>query len=139
MTLRESSGVPIVDAIWDRFSGASAIRSGTDANLAMDGTGERIHLVGEFRDSEPMSEYLELDRSALMFRSVDGPKAVGKVDAIELRAFVVERRQVTAREVMARFDVKSKATALKALEDIEGIDWFDGARNQRFYTFGTVQ
>ena len=38
-----------------------------------------------------------------------------------------------------QFDVKSKATALKALEDLEGIDWFDGPRNQRFYTFGTVQ
>ena len=125
--------------IWDRFRGASAIRSGTDANLAMDGTGDLIHLVGEFRDAEPLSEYLQLDREALVFRSVDGPKSVGKIDPDALRAFVVERRQVTARETMSRFDVKSKATALKALEDLEGIDWFDGPRGQRFYTFGTVQ
>ena len=40
---------------------------------------------------------------------------------------------------MTRFDVKSKATALKALEDLDGIDWFDGPRGQRFYTLGTVQ
>jgi AAA domain len=125
--------------IWDRFRGASAIRSGTDANLAMDGTGDVIRLVGEFRDAEPMSEYLELDRAALMFRTVDGPKAVGKVNPDELRAYVVEQHRVTARQVMERFDVKSKATALRALEDLDGIDWFDGARNQRFYTFGTVQ
>lgn len=125
--------------IWDRFRGASAIRSGTDANLAMDGTGDLIHLVGEFRDAEPLSEYLELDRDALVFRSVNGPKSVGKIDPDELRAFVAEKKRVTAREAMTRFDVKSKATALKALEDLDGIDWFDGPRRQRFYTLGTVQ
>ena len=55
--------------VWDRFRGASSIRSGTDANLALDGTGNRVKLVGEFRDSEPLLEHLELDRKSLLFQA----------------------------------------------------------------------
>jgi hypothetical protein len=125
--------------IWDRFRGATSIRSGTDANLVMDGTGALVHLVGEFRDAEPLSIYLELDRDALIFREVDGPTSSGKIDRDALRQFLAGRDRVTVREVMGRFDVKSKATAIKALEALPGIDWFDGPRNQRSYTLGTVQ
>jgi hypothetical protein len=100
--------------IWDRYRGASSIRSGTDANLALDGSGDRVRLVGELRDAEPLSEWLELDREALLFRPADAPEAPSKVDAIALRAFVEGRRQVTAQAVMDEFRV-TKNTALRAL------------------------
>lgn len=125
--------------IWDRFRGASSIRSGTDANLVMDGNGDRVHLVGEFRDAEPLSEWMELDRESLTFRSVEAPVIVGKIEIVALRAFLAGKDRVTVREVMDRFDVKSKATAIKAIESLDGIDWFEGLRGQRFYTLGTVQ
>lgn len=125
--------------VWDRFRGASSIRSGTDANLILDGNGAAVQLVGEFRDAEPLSEYLELDRSTLTFRLVEAPAIAGKIDQAALEAFLGESDRVTIREVMARFDVKSKATAIRAIEALPGIDWFDGPRNQRFYTLGTVQ
>jgi hypothetical protein len=58
--------------------------------------------------------WLEFDRDALLFRPAEPPDAPAKVDAIELREFVEERRQVTARQVQERFDV-ARHTALKAL------------------------
>lgn len=122
--------------IWDRFRGASSIRSGTDANLVMDGKGDRVHLVGEFRDAEPLSEWLELDRETLTFVAADGPDAIpSKVDAIALRAFVQEREMVTAADVMAQFEV-SKPTALGALRGL-GCDEFEGVRRQLSFTLAT--
>lgn len=124
--------------VWDRFRGASSIRSGTDANLAMDGgSADRVRLVGEFRDSEPLSEYLELDREALLFQPADAPEAPSKVDPLALRAYVGERRQVTARQVTAEFSV-AKNTALKALRAL-GCDEFPGVRGVLTFTLGTVQ
>jgi hypothetical protein len=123
--------------IWDRFRGASAIRSGTDANLAMDGTGEHLHLVGEFRDAEPLSEYLELDRNALVFRSIEAPRLPGKIDQGELRAFISEREHVTVAEVATRFGC-SKNTAQTALFSISAGS-YDGPRGTRFYTLATAQ
>jgi hypothetical protein len=123
--------------IWDRFRGASSIRSGTDANLVLDGTGDRIRLVGEFRDAEPLTEWLELDRDALLFRPADPPEAPTKVDPIALRAFVDERGQVVARQIVERFTV-SKATALVALRAL-GCDEYTGARGQITFSLGTVQ
>ena len=35
--------------IWDRYRGASWIRSGTDANLALDGSGDRVRLRCKYR------------------------------------------------------------------------------------------
>jgi hypothetical protein len=124
--------------VWDRFRGAGAIRSATDANLAMDGSGERVRLVGEFRDTEPLSVWLELDREALLFNEVAPPEAPAKVDPIELRAYVEERGQVTARQVEERFEV-AKHTALKALRAL-GCDEYEGSRRQLMFTIGrTVQ
>lgn len=56
--------------VWDRFRGASSIRSATDGNLALDGSSsDKVRLVGEFRDAEPLLEHLELDRETLLFGS----------------------------------------------------------------------
>lgn len=123
--------------IWDRFRGAGSIRSGTDANLVLDGTGGRVKLVGEFRDAEPLTEYLELDRDTLLFRQAEPPDAPAKVDAIALRAFVEERSQVVARQVMEHFKVQ-KATALIALRAL-GCDEYVGVRGAITFSLGTVQ
>jgi hypothetical protein len=125
--------------IWDRFRGASSIRSGTDANLVMDGSGSIVHLVGEFRDAEPLSMYLELDRESLTFEEVDGPKAPTKIDPAKLRAYVEGNGPVTAQSTAAAFNVRSKETARAALEALPGIDWYDGPRNTRHFTLGTAQ
>ncbi|MDP8905606.1 MAG: AAA family ATPase [Chloroflexota bacterium] len=124
--------------VWDRFRGAGAIRSGTDANLALDGSGERVRLVGEFRDAEPLAMWLELDRDALLFTEAEPPDAPAKVDPMALRAYVEERGQVTARQVMEQFGVV-KGTALSALRAL-GCDEYSGARGQLVFTLGvTVQ
>jgi hypothetical protein len=123
--------------IWDRFRGASSIRSGTDANLVMDATGDRIHLVGEFRDAEPLSEWLELDRETLTFRESDAPNVPAKVDPIALRAYVDERGQVVARQIVEQFSV-SKTTAIAALRAL-GCDEFEGVRGTLTFTLRTVQ
>jgi hypothetical protein len=123
--------------IWDRFRGASAIRSGTDANLALDGSGDRLRLVGEFRDAEPLSEYLQLDREWLLFRPDEPPRLAGKVATAELIAFAQERGRITARDVMDRFGC-AKATALTALEGTPELDRSQGPRGQLSY-FVTVQ
>jgi AAA domain len=124
--------------IWDRFRGATSIRSGTDCNLVLDGSGELLHLVGEYRDAEPLNQYVELDRETLTFRPVEGPKAVTKVDPDALRAYVLERGQATVTEVAERFGVV-RHTARAALESLAGIDSFEGPRSARYYTFGTGQ
>lgn len=121
--------------IWDRYRGASSIRSGTDANLALDGTGDHVKLVGEFRDAEPLIEWLDLDRDALLFRPGEGPESVpAKVDPIALRAFVDERGMVTARQVMDAFTV-ARHTALGALRGL-GCDELEGPNRQLRFTLG---
>lgn len=123
--------------IWDRFRGASSIRSGTDANLVMDGTGDRIHLVGEFRDAEPLSEWLELDRETLTFQAADAPNVPAKVDPDALRRYVEERGQVVARQIVEQFTV-SKTTAIASLRAL-GCDEFEGVRGTLTFTLRTVQ
>lgn len=120
--------------VWDRFRGAGSIRSGTDANLALDGTGDRLKLVGEFRDAEPLSMWLELDRESLTFNVAEAPDAPAKVDPVELRAYVQERGTVTARQVCDHFAV-ARHTALKALRAL-GCDEFEGARRSLHFTLG---
>lgn len=120
--------------IWDRFRGASSIRSGTDANLVMDATGDTVHLVGEFRDAEPLSEWMELDRDTLTFRPTDAPEAVVKVDPTELRTFVEGRGQVVGKQVMDQFGV-TKVTALRALRAL-GCDEYVGLRNTLTFSLG---
>lgn len=122
---------------WDRFRGASSIRSGTDANLILDGLGDRMRLVGEFRDAEPLSEWLELDRLSLTFRSVGAPDAPAKVDPIELRAYVEERGQVRGQDIAERFGV-SRNTAFAALRAL-GCDEFAGVRGALTFTLRTGQ
>jgi hypothetical protein len=119
--------------IWDRFRGASSIRSGTDSNLILDTAADQLHLVGEFRDAEPLSQYLVLDRDTLTFSDGEAPKGTGKVDRTALVALIRERRQVTAREVCEAFKV-SKPTALDALE-ASGADSFAGLRGALTYFF----
>jgi hypothetical protein len=123
--------------VWDRLRGGGSIRSGTDANLAMDGKGGHVKLVGEFRDHEPLMEDLELHRETLLFRPAEAPKAPSKLDATALRAWVEERRQVTAREVMKEFSV-SKVTALNALRGL-GCDEYSGPRGLLTFTLRAVQ
>lgn len=118
--------------IWDRFRGASSIRSGTDANLIMDGSGESVRLYGEFRDAEPLSLYLTLDRETLTFRPGDVPRIVGKIDPDALLALVDEKVRATARDVMDRFGVV-KMTALAALEAHPDLDRSEGPRGQLVY------
>lgn len=113
--------------IWDRFRGASSIRSGTDSNLILDNDGDQLHLVGEFRDAEPLSRYLNLNRDTLTFADGEPPKGTGKIDRMALLALIRERGQVTAADVMAAFDIRSKHTALDALE-ASGADSFPGIR-----------
>lgn len=123
--------------IWDRFRGASSIRSGTDANLALDGNGEHVKLVSEFRDAEPLVEHLQLDPKALIFRPGEPPEAPNNVDALALRLYVSDRGQVTARQVMTEFSV-AKHTALRALRAL-GCDEFEGVRGALSFSLGTVQ
>lgn len=122
---------------WERFRGASSIRSGTDANLILDGMGDRLHLIGEFRDAEPLSEWLELDRDTLTFQSADPPEAPAKVDPIALRSFVEERGQVFGRQVAERFSV-SQNTAKAALRAL-GCDEFSGPRGVLTFSLATRQ
>lgn len=112
--------------IWDRFRGASSIRSGTDSNLILDTAGDQLHLVGEFRDAEPLSQYLTLDRDSLTFSDGEPPAGSGKIDRTALLALIRERGQVTAREVCEAFRV-TKHTALDAL-DASGADSYAGMR-----------
>jgi hypothetical protein len=119
--------------IWDRFRGASSIRSGTDSNLILDTAGDQLHLVGEFRDAEPLSRYLTLDRDSLTFADGEAPKGTGKVDPSALVALIRDRGQVTAREVCEAFRV-TKHTALDALE-ASGADSFAGVRGALTYFF----
>lgn len=118
--------------IWDRFRGAGSIRSGTDANLIL----ENGRLVGELRDAEPLTEYVELDRDRLVFTTLDAPKAPVKVDPIALRRFVVEKQTVTADEVAERFEV-SRMTAFTSLRAL-GCDEFRGARNRITFSLATL-
>jgi hypothetical protein len=120
--------------IWDRFRGASSIRSGTDSNLILDNAGDQLHLVGEFRDAEPLSRYLTLDRDTLTFSDGEAPKGTGKVERTALVALIRERGQVTASDVMAAFGIRSKHTALDALE-ASGADSFTGMRGALTYFF----
>ncbi len=123
--------------IWDRMRGASSIRSGTDANLILDGDrGTYRKLVGEFRDAEPLIEHLELDRAALLFRPSEAPIVPSKVDPMGLRLFVEERGQVTAAEVAERFSV-TKNTAITALRAL-GCDEYEGLRKRLTFTLATA-
>lgn len=122
--------------IWDRFRGATSIRSGTDANLILDGTGSTVRLYGEFRDAEPLNETLALDRETLLFSVIDGPQTAGKVRSDDLMAYLEEVGRATVAEVAARFAV-TKQTARTALEGLEGLDTFEGTRGTRYYTVGT--
>jgi len=126
------TGKPSVErrgGTFDLFRGASSIRSGTDANLVLQAAGERLHLVGEFRDAEPLSMYLRLDRDRLTFSETDAPDA-SKVKAGDLLAFVRETGEVGAAEVALRFGC-SRNTAKARLDDLAELDSFTGPRGER--------
>ena len=124
----------------DRIRGASSITAGVDGFLLLDRKGgDQATLRGEFRDHEPIEVAVELDPETLLLRRVDLPHAATKIDGDELRAFLAERPQVTAKEVMARLGLRSKATVRTAIESLPGVDWYDGPRNTRFYTLRTDQ
>jgi AAA domain-containing protein len=120
--------------IWDRFRGASTIRSATDANLAMEGMGGRVELVGEYRDAEPLAISVELNRDTLTFGLSDDPKLPTTVDRRALDAFLHGRDQVTVRQLALALGV-SKNTAQSILETL-GLDHYDGTRNTRHYIVG---
>ena len=124
--------------VWDRFRGASSIRSGTDANLALDGSGERIRLVGEFRDAEPLSSTSSSTARRWYSDRQRRPRHRRRWTRSPLRAFVEERRQVTARQVCDEFSV-AKHTAIRALRAL-GCDEFPGVRGVLSFTLtATVQ
>jgi hypothetical protein len=117
--------------IWDRFRGASAIRSATDANLALEEAGSAgAHLVGEFRDAEPLELDLVLDRGALVFGLAEG--RLGKIDPDELLEFVRASGEATGLLVCRRFEV-TKKTALAALDEHPDLDSYTGPRGVRTY------
>lgn len=121
----------------DRIRGASSITAGVDALFVLDRTGDkRARLQSDARDAESVDIHLELDTDTLLLSPVDGPGKAGKVDSAELRAYIEERQQVTAAEVVARFGV-TKPTARTSLEGLEGIDWYEGLRGMRTYTLRT--
>jgi len=119
--------------VMDTLRGASSIRSGTDANLVLDDG----RLIGEFRDAEPLLEYVELDRDALLFRPAEAPEAPSKVDPIALRAYVEDRGQVSWHQVADEFRV-SRNTAMGALRAL-GCDELSGARGALSFTLSTRQ
>lgn len=124
--------------LWDRMRGASSIRSGTDANLILDGdTGTYRRLVGEFRDAEPLLEHLEFDRDALLFRPGTAPEAPAKVDPMALREYVESRGQVIWRQIAEEFRV-SRNTAITALRAL-GCDEYPGARGALTFSLSTRQ
>ena len=122
--------------IWDRLRGAGSIRSGTDSNLAMDAAGTRVRLVGEFRDAEPLSQWLELDRDSLLFSGAEAPEAPAKVNPVLLGEFLERRGDVTAAQVMKEFDV-SRHTALDALRALRCDEW-EGSRRQLHFSLRTA-
>ncbi len=126
----------------DRLRGSSAIRSGTDANLILDGAEGRLHLEGEFRDAEPLSLYLDLDPLTLLLGEVERPERASKIPASDLLAFVDERHRVSVVDVMARFEVKSKHTALATLDgcaDVLDYAIVDGRGTREYFRRTTVQ
>jgi hypothetical protein len=123
--------------IWDRFRGAGSIRSGTDSNLILDAAGDQLRLVGEFRDAEPLSQYLTLDRDTLIFSEGEPPKVPSKVGRDQLLVFIRERSQVSIKDVADRFAC-SKNTASTALIGC-GAQSHDGARGALLYFLGDVQ
>lgn len=126
----------------DLIRGAGAIRAASDANLVLrprgSDTSGLVHVVGEFRDSDPLDVTLELDRESLLFRLADEPHASRAISEEELVSFVEEAGRVTAAQVAARFGVRSKKTAQARLEEVEVIDWTEGARNTRHYFLRTA-
>jgi hypothetical protein len=124
----------------DRIRGASSIAAGVDGFLLLDRDGDnRARLRGEFRDREPIDLRFELDPETLLLHRTEDAVAPRKVAVDELLLFLEEKTQITAKDVMARFDVKSKATAREALEAVPGIDWREGARGTRLYQLRTGQ
>jgi AAA domain-containing protein len=117
----------------DRIRGASSITAGVDALFVLDRSGDkRARLQSDARDAESVDIHLELDVETLLLSPVGAPPRVGKIDPVDLLAWVTEHGQVTAREAMVRFNV-SKTTALQALSEIPGVDSYEGARNTRFF------
>lgn len=118
----------------DRIRGASSITAGVDALFVLDRVGDkRARLQSDARDAESVDIHLELDTDTLLLSTVDGPPKVGKIDLEALLAWVTERGQVTAKEVMAQFGVSSKATALLALAELPGVDSYEGVRGTKFF------
>lgn len=133
-------GKPSMDrggSVWDRFRGASSIRSATDGNLALDTVRDGIRLRGEFRDAEPLDVWLRFDRDTLTFDLAERPEAPSKVDPIALRTFVEERGQVVAKQVAEEFGIALN-TAKSALRDL-GCDQYAGARGVLTFTLETRQ
>jgi hypothetical protein len=121
-------------SVWDRFRGASSIRSATDGNLALDAVRGGIRLRGEFRDAEPLDVWMTFDRERLLFAVAEAPEAPSKVSSADLLTLATERGQITARDVMRRFGV-SKHTALSALGAAD-LDRIEGPRGVGVYFIG---
>lgn len=118
----------------DRIRGASSITAGVDALLVLDREGDRrAHLQGESRDAEPDDLHLELDTETLLLSPTDVPLAAGSTSIDGLRAFIEESGQVAASDVMKRFGIRSKATALAYLEALPGIDRYTGPRGAYYF------
>lgn len=114
----------------DRIRGASSITAGVDSLFVLERVAERgARLQGESRDAEPIDMHLEFDEVTLVLTPVDGPpRTSGRAGADrmvaddKLLAFAAGKGQVTATQVMERFRVKSKATALSCLKAHPGLE-----------------
>ncbi len=117
----------------DRLRGSGAIRSGTDANLILDGSGI-LRLEGEYRDAERLSMSLRLDPDTLLLEQSDAPERGGKIAPADLLAFITERGQVNARAVMEQWTV-TRNTAKAALDGLDraAIDSAEDARLGRIW------
>jgi hypothetical protein len=120
----------------DRIRGASSITAGVDSLFVLERVAEiRARLQGESRDAESIDIHLEFDEATLLLTPVDGPtrtavstRTARIVSDERLLAFVVAKGEVTAADVMERFGIKSKETALSYLKELPGLEVETGPR-----------
>jgi AAA domain len=117
----------------DRIRGASSITAGVDSLFVLERVAERdARLRGESRDAEPIDIHLKFDDVTLLLTPTEEPAQTSgragtekMVADDELLAFAAAKGRIAAADVMKRFDVKSRATALSYLKAHPGLEVVD--------------